>query len=103
MRFLSFFSRRSWPQLQFDEIKKRSRLLVVDDNDFPYEALFKRDGYNLEKWSDIDDLPKIESNYYDILLLDMQGIGRQQSIQQGLGILETYTHEYPRANCCRLL
>jgi CheY-like chemotaxis protein len=88
MGLLSFLNRRTWPQLEFDEIKKRSRLLVVDDNDFPYEVLFKRDGYNLEKWSDIDDLPKIESNYYDILLLDMQGIGRQQSTQQGLGILK---------------
>src|ERR1700685_352014 len=76
-----------WPDVTFDEIKKRARLLVIDDTEFPYETLFKRDGYTLEKWSDIDDLPKIETNYYDILLLDMQGVGQQQSSQQGLGIL----------------
>jgi hypothetical protein len=82
-----WFKRPKWPDIPFDEIKKRSRLLVIDDDDFPYQTLFERDGYTLEKWPDVTDLPKLESGYFDILLLDLQGVGRQQSSEQGLGIL----------------
>jgi CheY-like chemotaxis protein len=82
-----WFSKPSWPDVPLEEIKKRARLLVIDDNDFPYQSLFERDGYVLEKWSDVDDLQKVESGYFDLLLLDLQGVGRQQSTEQGLGIL----------------
>ncbi len=85
---LNIFSTHKWPELAHDEIKKRARLLVVDDNDFAYEELFERDGYNIDKWDDIDDLPKLESGYYDIILLDIQGIGRSHSEEQGFGILK---------------
>ena len=70
-----------------EEIRKRARLLIVDDGDFFYLALFRKDGYNIEKWNDVTDLPKLESGYYDIVLLDIQGIGKKQSKDQGMGIL----------------
>ena len=81
----SLFKKPTWPEISLDEIKKRARLLVVDDSDFPYQSLFGRDGYTLEKWPDITDLPKLESGYFDIVLLDLQGVGREQSKEQGLG------------------
>jgi len=83
----SFFRKFEWPQISFDEIKKRARLLVIDDHGFPYQGLFERDGYTIEKWPDVTDLPKLESGYYDIVLLDLHGVGREQSADQGLGIL----------------
>jgi CheY-like chemotaxis protein len=82
-----WFSKPAWPDVPIEEIKKRARLLVIDDNDFPYQSLFERDGYVLEKWSDVDDLTKLESGFFDLLLLDLQGVGREQSNEQGLGIL----------------
>jgi len=82
-----WFRRPKWPDIPFDEIKKRARLLVIDDDEFPYQILFERDGYTLEKWPDVTDLSKLESGFFDILLLDLQGVGRQQSSEQGLGIL----------------
>jgi DNA-binding response OmpR family regulator len=90
-----FFRKADWPEIPFEEIKKRARLLVVDDSEFPYGILFTRDGYTVEKWPDIQDLPKLESGYYDIILLDLQGVGREQSAEQGLGVLRHLRRSSP--------
>ncbi len=84
---LNIFKRHKWPELPLEEIRKRSRLLVIDDQDFYYLGLFIKDGYQIEKWDDIKDLNKLETGYYDIILLDLHGVGRQQSQDQGFGIL----------------
>jgi hypothetical protein len=83
-----WFKKPIWPEITFDEIKRRSRLLVIDDIDFPYQALFTRDGYTIERWPDVLDLPALESGFYDVILLDLQGVGREHSSEQGLGILK---------------
>jgi CheY-like chemotaxis protein len=98
-QWLSRMFRPQWPTVAFDEMKKRARLLVIDDNDFPYQSLFDRDGYTLDKWNDVDDLSKIESGYFDIILLDLQGVGIAQSAEQGLGVLK----HIRRKNPCQIL
>ena len=84
----NIFPKKKWPELSLEEIKKRARILVIDDSDFFYLKLFKADGYSVEKWDDVVDLNKLENGYYDIILLDIQGVGRNQSEKEGLGILE---------------
>jgi len=74
--------------MPLDEIRKRARLLVIDDEDFIYKELFTRDGYIIEKWDDVEDLSKLEQNFFDVILLDVQGVGRKLSADQGLGILQ---------------
>ena len=45
-----FFSKKKqWPNLAIEEIRKRARILVIDDSDFFYLQLFKNDGYTIEK------------------------------------------------------
>ena len=83
-----FSQQNDWSPLPFEEIKKRARLLVIDDNGFPYKAIFERDGYVIDEWTDVDDLLKLEQNYFDVILLDVQGVGRRLSSEQGLGILQ---------------
>lgn len=77
----------TWPAPSRDEILRRSRVLVIDDTGFTYKSLFKRDGYQVDSWRDVIDLPKLESGYYDVILLDIHGVGAKQSADQGLGIL----------------
>lgn len=79
---------KSWPEIGTDEIRKRSRIVVIDDAEFGYLPLFQKDGYTIEKWNDVDDLNKLESGYYDIIMLDIQGVGRDQTKEQGFGILK---------------
>ncbi len=80
-------SRRPWPEPTIDEIRKRSRILVVDDQEFPYEKLFTRDGYTLKKWDDVTNLTELEQGDFDLILLDLQGVGKAESAEEGLGIL----------------
>lgn len=86
--FLNLFKHPEWPVISLDEIKKRGRILVIDDTDFTYQQLFIRDGYTIDKWDDVEELSKLESGYYDIILLDIQGVGRNESEEQGFGILK---------------
>ncbi|UCZ56565.1 hypothetical protein LGV61_12675 [Desulfurispirillum indicum] len=87
---LCFFNRLKWPDIEFEELKKRTRILVIDDNPFEYERLFKEARYAIDTWDDIDikDINSLENGEYDIILLDIQGVGRNFSSEQGLGVLK---------------
>lgn len=75
-------------EIPLKEIIVRVRILVIDDQEFPYVKLFKRDGYNVEKWKDVGKLAQIEQGDYDLILLDLQGVGSTISVsEQGLGVL----------------
>lgn len=82
------FTTRKWPEFADEDIRRRSRLLVIDDSDFPYQSLFQRDGYAIEKWADVKNLSQLERGEYDVILLDIQGVGRKESEEQGFGILK---------------
>lgn len=85
---MRLLKKKYWPILPIDEIRKRSRLLVIDDQEFFYLTLFQKDGYSIEKWDDIKDLTKLESGDFDIILLDIQGVGKELTKDQGFGILK---------------
>jgi CheY-like chemotaxis protein len=80
--------RLKWPQPTIDEIRKRARILVIDDQEFPYAKLFERDGYSIKKWDDVDNLTELEQGDHDLILLDLQGVGKAESAEEGLGILK---------------
>jgi CheY-like chemotaxis protein len=89
-------SRKSdWPAISQEEIVKRSRILVIDDQDFPYQQLFERDGYTVSKWDDIQDLSALERGGFDLILLDLVGVGRTESEDQGLGVLKHIRETQP--------
>ncbi len=80
--------RYSWPQLGWEEIKKRGRLLVIDDAEFAYIELFRRDGYTIEQWHDVTDLEKLEKGGFDVIMLDIRGVGSEISKDEGFGVLK---------------
>jgi DNA-binding response OmpR family regulator len=87
---MPFWKKKSlpWPDMPFEEVKKRARILVIDDNPFAYLELFKLDGYAIDQWSDVKEITKLENGEFDIILLDVQGVGKEISpSEQGLGVL----------------
>lgn len=75
-------------EIPLKEIIGRVRILVIDDQEFPYVKLFKGDGYNVDKWKDVSKLAQIEQGDYDLILLDLQGVGAAISASdEGLGVL----------------
>ena len=93
MAFWPFQSRsiaRCAPTLSHDEIRKRARILVIDDDQkaFPVELL-RNEGYTVEYWESVKNLKALETGEYDLIVLDIQGIATpQQSKTDGIGILE---------------
>jgi len=77
-------------------LRKRAKILVIDDQALPAQRLFQRDGYHFERWSQIKNLSQLTDGYYDIILLDLQGVGLNESPDlQGLGILEHIKQSNP--------
>lgn len=99
MIFDIFKKREAKPiqKASFDEIKKRSRILIIDDNEFEYKLLFEKDGYLIDKWTTNEDIDqnKIDSIYYDIILLDVNGVATDRSEKHGLGLLEYIKKKNP--------
>jgi CheY-like chemotaxis protein len=76
------------PEPDIEVLRKRAKILVIDDQALPVQRLFQRDGYHFERWPQIRNLSQLTDGYYDIILLDLQGVGLNESPDlQGLGIL----------------
>lgn len=72
---------------EFDELKKRTRIVVIDDEDsFPVK-LFENEGYSIDKWDTVEDYGKLENGFYDIIILDIKGVAEHISEEDGLGVL----------------
>lgn len=63
---------------------------------FPPERLFKRDGYHIQRWPKIENLSQLTDNHFDLILLDLHGVGLAESPQRaGLGILQHIKQRSP--------
>lgn len=72
-----------------ETVRKQSRVLVIDDHTFPAQARFTRDGYHFERWPSIKNLSQVTDGHWDLILLDVNGVGVAESpTLQGLGILK---------------
>lgn len=84
-----WFTSKPVPEPDIETLRKRARLLVVDDHAFPHMRLFTRDGYHVERWPEIKNLSQLIDGHFDLILLDLQGVGLNESPDlQGLGILQ---------------
>lgn len=84
------FNTRELPAApDFETARKNSRILNIDDQEWPYAPLLERDGYHIERWPEIRNLSQLTDGHYTLILLDIQGVGLKEAQKlQGLGILE---------------
>jgi hypothetical protein len=79
----------------FEEIKKRTRIVVIDDeNSFPV-SIFENEGYSINKWDSVKDYQKLESGFYDIIVLDIKGVAEHISEDDGIGVLVDLKEKNP--------
>ena len=79
----------------FDELKKRTRIIVIDDEDgFPVN-LFQAEGYSIDKWNSVKDYGKLENGFWDIIVLDIKGVAQHISEEDGLGVLISLKKKNP--------
>lgn len=78
------------PVLPATELVKRTRIVVIDDDikTFPLGVL-KKQGYSIDHWPDVNDLNKLEQGFYDIIILDIGGIGKElDETNEGIAVLK---------------
>jgi hypothetical protein len=79
----------------FDELKRRARIVVIDDeNSFPVR-LFQDEGYSIDKWDSVKDYSKLENGHFDIIVLDIKGVAQHISEDDGLGVLTNLKNYNP--------
>ncbi len=81
--------------LEFEELKKRTRIVVIDDEEaFPVK-LFESEGYSIDKWDKVENYGKLEKGFYDIIVLDIKGVATHISEDDGLGVLDSLKRNNP--------
>jgi DNA-binding NtrC family response regulator len=77
------------PLPSVEVLRKRTRILVIDDdeNSFPFEIM-RNEGYAIDHWPKVQNLNKLEEGEYDIIVLDIGGVAKEYTHEDGLGILE---------------
>jgi CheY-like chemotaxis protein len=77
------------PPPTIELVRKHARILVIDDQKWPVMPMFERDGYHIERWAEIKNLPQLTDSHYQLIILDIHGVGIvEDPSRQGIGILD---------------
>jgi DNA-binding response OmpR family regulator len=69
------------------QLIRRSRILVVDDERPPLISTLEGEGFSVHHDRNGDDAKKIEDGLYDLVILDFDGVGSKFGNEQGLSFL----------------
>lgn len=77
------------PAPDLETVRKNAQILVIDDQEWPYQAALAAEGYHIERWPDVESLARLTDGYYSLILLDIHGVGLKEDPKgQGIGILD---------------
>lgn len=83
-------------QEEFEKAKLKARIAFVDDEEVNYVNRLQKDGYNVAYWEDIENIDDFANKGYNVVVLDIQGIGKKISeTSEGWGILKYLKNTYP--------
>ena len=81
-----------------DNLKATTRILFIDDNHTEYKivSILKKAGWT--KTKSVKDITDLDSSYVteaDVIFVDINGVGLELSIDQGLGLASALKKKYP--------
>ena len=78
---------------------KKLRVLFVDDEELEITNALKREGYDIEHWRDVENLDQLCDGRYQVILLDVRGIGGKYG-GNGLNVLKYVATHNPLVYTC---
>lgn len=80
-----------------DEIKGICKILFIDDKSFPLVDILKNEGWkHVTRIKDVDALEQPEVKEANILIVDIQGVGKKLKFKdEGLGLIIALKDKYP--------
>jgi len=83
-------------QEEFDSIKFKCRISIIDDEEIPHVKRLRQDGYNITEFSDIERIGDFIRQKYHVVVLDIQGVGKTLTPEsEGWGMLKYLKKECP--------
>lgn len=78
----------------FTQLQRKSRIMIIDDEDVPYLEQLQKRNYNLYLKDDLHNITDVAE--YDIVITDIKGVGRSfnENLEGGAIIKELKKH-YP--------
>lgn len=95
------FRRKSYPIREFtneeiEKLKYKARIALVDDDEISHVRRLQKEGYNIVDFPDISEIDDFIRKNYNVVILDIQGIGKEISeVSGGWGILKYLKTESP--------
>ena len=87
---------REFTNEELEQLKLKARIALVDDDEIPHVKRLQKDGYNIIDLSDITEIDDFIRRKYHVVVLDIQGIGKNLSENtEGWGILKYLKTECP--------
>lgn len=81
---------------QFDKVKFKARVAFIDDEELTHIDRLRKDGYNITHFADIEKIDDFIRKEYHVIILDIQGVGKELTPnQEGWGLLKYIKEEYP--------
>jgi hypothetical protein len=80
----------------FETVKFKARIALVDDEEILHVKRLQKEGYSIVDYSDIDNVDEFIRKKYNVVILDIQGIGRKiAGSSEGWGLLKYLKDECP--------
>jgi two-component SAPR family response regulator len=96
---LDIFKRKKKPIKEaptIEDIKKHTKILFIDDEDFEYATVLMSAGWNISQIKEVEDLDADIVKRADIIFLDYLGVGNILTPQEkGLGLLDAIKKKFP--------
>ncbi len=87
---------REFSSDELEQLKLKARIALVDDDEITHVKRLQKDGYNIVDLSDITEIDDFIRRKYHVVILDIQGIGKNISeTSEGWGILKYLKSECP--------
>jgi hypothetical protein len=81
---------------EFENIKFKARVAFVDDEEISHIKRLQTDGYNITPYSDIENIDDFVRKKYNVVVLDIQGVGQNIAPKSGgWGILKYLKKNHP--------
>ena len=79
-----------------DEIKEKCRILFIDDEEFNYIDILKRNGWkNVKRIPDVQDIDNEDIARAHLLFVDIHGVANDLFKDEGLGLIRELKEKYP--------
>ena len=62
---------------ELDTVKFKARIAIIDDEEVPNLSNLQSDGYNVIKYSDLENVDEFVRKQHNVLILDIQGVGEK--------------------------